>query len=67
MRYSVSKIIDLSAHYFDELEIMKRDHETFLKIPEIKEEVNNIFIMKVENIINICGHMYDLHFSFILR
>ena len=52
---------------FDELEFMKKDHETFLKIPEIKEEVNNIFIMKVENIINICGHMYDLHFSFILR
>ncbi|CAG8515333.1 4879_t:CDS:2 [Funneliformis mosseae] len=55
LRYSVSRIIDLSAHMQDwfsdeELEFMKEDYKTILKVPDLEEEVN-IFITEVEKMV----------------
>ncbi|CAI2175508.1 10926_t:CDS:2, partial [Funneliformis geosporum] len=45
LRYSVSRLIDLSAHMQDwftveELEFMKENYKTILKVPDLEDDVN---------------------------
>ena len=57
LRYSVSRLIDLSAHMQDwftveELEFMKDDYKTILKVFDLEDDIN-IFITEVKKVISI--------------